>query len=381
MSILPDENRGLKGVIMRLIGLFGVVAVLLALTGSLWAADVILNEYNAVDSNSFLGGGDSSADDNGGRAYDTYFGRVQGNGGDWFELVVIKDHLDMRKWHLDIFDSGLFDKTLDLTNHAIWSDLRSGTIITVSESVPSDISYNPAAGDWWINVQASDTADGLYIEAQSFKVSNNSWQLRIRNAAGTVVFGPAGEGISPTSGIGATNIFRLQTDPSASITPTSSKYSDGSNFSTFGSPNRWGAQDFSTLRNVVTPEVEAITVLDPNGPVILTAGTSTTIHWQSTGAIAQALVEFSLDKGETWCPVYPPNVGNTGHYTWLVPLVGSTQCLVRVANADRPAVYDTSKQPFSIVLPAVYAGLWGKSADMQNVAVLTYQWLDRAYMP
>jgi hypothetical protein len=367
---------------MRFIGLFGVGVVLLALTGQVWAADVILNEYNAVDSNDFLGGGNSSADDSGGRAYDTYFGRVKGNGGDWFELVVIKDHLDLRQWHLDIFDNGLFDKTLDLTNAAIWSDLRSGTIITVSEDVPSDISYNPAAGDWWINVQANDTADGLYIEAQSFKVSNSNWQLRIRNAAGTVVYGPVGEGIAPTSGVGATNVFRLEADPSATITPTSKNYKDGSNFSTFGAPNRWGSQDFDTLRAVVTPEVEAITVVDPNGPGVLTAGTSTTIRWQTVGAIAQVLIEFSLDDGYTWGPVYPQTVGNTGQYTWLVPLVESTQCRVRVTSADRLAVTDASDQTFTIVLPAVLASLsWDRSAEMRNIAALTYQWLDRAYMP
>jgi hypothetical protein len=257
----------------------------------------------------------------------------------------------MRRWHFDIFDNGLFDKTLDVTNHAIWSDLRSGTIITVSESVPSDISYNPAAGDWWINVQANDTADGLYIEAQSFKVSNNNWQLRIRNSIGTVIYGPAGEGISPASVIGATNVFRLESTPSATVVPTSKNYKDGSNFSTFGSANRWGSQDLDDLRVVVTPETQSVTVLDPNGAGVLTAGTSTTIKWQSTGTITQALVEFSIDNGETWSGVYPPNTGNTGQYTWLVPLVNSTTCLVRVSNAGRLAVADTSDQPFTISAP------------------------------
>ena len=356
----------------------GLIIVLsCAIAGASWGADIILNEYNAVDANEFLGGGDSSADDSGGRAYDTYFGRVQGNGGDWFEMVVIKDHLDMRKWHLDIFDSGLFDKTLDLTDHPIWSDLRSGTIITVAEDVPSDISYNPTAGDWWINVQAKDDADGLYISASSFKVSNNTWQLRIRNAAGAIVYGPVGEGIAPTSGVGPTNVFRLETDPSATITPTSKNYKDGSNFSTFGAPNRWGSQDLSALRTVA-PELESITVLDPNGPDVLVAGAITTIRWQSQGSIAQVLVEFSLDNGGTWSPVYPPNVGNTGLYTWLVPLVESDQCLVRVVSATRLFIYDTSDQPFAIVPHAQQADLNGSHpSDLRSLFATATQWLER----
>ncbi len=323
------------------------VAVLLGIwAGAAGAADVILNEYNAVDANDYLGGGNAAADESGGRAFDTFFGRVMGNGGDWFELIVITDHLDMRRWHFDIFDDGLFDETLDLTNHAIWSDLRSGTIITISEDVPTDLSYNPAAGDWWINVQAKDTADGVAIENSSFKVSNDNWQVRIRNSIGTVIYGPAGEGIAPTSGLSSIEVFRLTDDPTAAIVPTSKGFKDGKNFSTFGAPNRWGTQDMDDLRAVVTPETQSITVVDPNA--ILTAGTSTTITWQSTGTITQALVEFSIDNGETWSEVYPPNSGNTGQYTWLVPLVNSTTCLVRVSNAERLAVADVSDQPFAI---------------------------------
>ena len=102
------------------------------------AAHVILNEYNAVDSDEFLGGGTAMADESGGRAYDTYFGRVLGNGGDWFELVVITDHLDMRNWKIDI-RVAVCSMRHEFTNHPIWSDL-GGTIITIAEDVPSDIS-------------------------------------------------------------------------------------------------------------------------------------------------------------------------------------------------------------------------------------------------
>ena len=134
----------LKGRILVMLFLLSVYA------GTIFAADVILNEYNAV-------GGSQYLQNNG---TDTYWGRVMGNGGDWFELVVITDHLDMRGWKLGLWDSGVFDETLNLTYDAIWSDLRSGTVITISEDLADDISYNPMAqgGDWWINVQAGNGA-------------------------------------------------------------------------------------------------------------------------------------------------------------------------------------------------------------------------------
>lgn len=228
-----------------------LVALALFLPWNGWGAEIILNEYNAVDDNAFLGGGTATGDVEGGQASDTHFGRIPGNGGDWFEMVVVKDHLDIRGWKLEIFEDGNLLKTLTLTQHAIWKDLRSGTIITVSTKVPSDISYEPAKGDWWINVQAHENADGLYIDKTSFPTSANNWQLKIRNKTGAVAFGPAGEGISPSTGIGRFEVFRLKDDPSETVTPNSTEYDDGDDFSTFGAPNRWGVQKFGKLRATV----------------------------------------------------------------------------------------------------------------------------------
>ena len=362
---------------MRAVAVLGWSVVLFVLCGYAWGADVILNEYNAVDGDEFLNGGDSAADEDGGRAADCYFGRVQGNGGDWFELVVIKDHLDMRRWKLDLYDNKILDETLDLTNHSIWSDLRSGTIITVSEDAPSDISYNPAAGDWWINVQANDNAEGLYVEASNFRVSSNSWQLAIRNASAALVFGPAGEGVSPVSGVSNTEIFRLEEDPGESITASSNDYDDGSDFSTFGAPNRWGAQDFNDLRPAIAAEPASIAVLAPNGAEIFAAGDVVTIRWESEAITETVLVEFSTDDGATWSPVYPPNVGNTGEYRWLVPLVDSDLCLVRVSSSTRLSVYDVSDAWFTVVNTVLVADLTGDNAvNFFDFAILASTWLN-----
>lgn len=326
-----------------------ILIVLALLSVNAWAADIILNEYNAVDANDFLGGGNASADESGGRASDSYFGRVRGNGGDWFELVVIKDHLDIRGWQFDIYEDGILDETLILTSNPIWQDLRAGTIITVSEDVPSDVSYDPNTGDWWINVQANDHGDGLYIEKSSFPVSASGWRLRIRNVAGQVVFGPAGEGISPVSGIGGDEVFRLEDNPSDTVPANSTDYDDGDDFSTFGSPNRWGSQSFSKLRPVLTAPAATLTVTAPNGGETVAMGDMVDITWDSEGVGEAVCVEFSLDNGYSWAEVFPPNVGNTGTYTWLVPLVDAPQALVRVASTTRPAVHDVSDASFTIV--------------------------------
>ena len=162
----------------------------------------------------------------------------------------------MRGWDLVLtHETGSASETteiLTLMADPIWSDLRAGTIITVSEQLADDVGYAPdlVTNDFWINVQAADGAPGSYITASNFPASNDNWQLTIRDGLDQVVFGPAGEGVNPTGGVGSDEVFKLEEDPNASISPFSN-YNDGTS-STFGSPNIYAAgastQDFSDLR-------------------------------------------------------------------------------------------------------------------------------------
>ena len=262
-----------------------------------------------------------------------------------------------------------------MTDDSLWSDLRSGTIITISEDVPSDVSYDPAAGDWWINVRANDDADGLYIEASSFPVTSNDWQLCIRDASDAIVYGPAGEGVGPASGVSATEVARLEANPSASIRPNSNDYDDGADFSTFGAPNRWGVQAFKDLRTVASAPA-SISVSSPDGLEVLATGDFATIRWDSEGVVEAVLIEFSLDNGDTWSTVYPPNIGNSGQYRWLVPAVDSDQCLVRVSSSTRPGVHDVSAVAFSIVQCPLAADLTGDCiVNFFDLALMASSWL------
>ena len=65
-------------------------SIFFCLAAALSAAPLILNEYNAVDKDEIF--------EEGGR--DSHFDAVAGNGGNWFELVVVSDGLDARGWKL-----------------------------------------------------------------------------------------------------------------------------------------------------------------------------------------------------------------------------------------------------------------------------------------
>lgn len=207
------------------------------------ATPIILNEYNGVRPTGILKDGGS----------DVFWGQVLGNGGDWFELVITRDHVDARGWQLVVSDNAGVGtpQTLTLSNDVIWSNLRAGTIITVSEDLPDDVSYDPQAGDWWINVRAAAAGTGTYITAADFEVSHTNWQLTIKDSFGTTLFGPAGEGIQPTSGIGNDEVFKLEENPGPHVHPRAD-YNDGTS-SSFGAANIFSAgsasQDFAELRS------------------------------------------------------------------------------------------------------------------------------------
>jgi hypothetical protein len=247
----------------------GALYLLLAMSQPADAAELILNEYNAVSSTNYLGGGDAFADAQGvapGPA-DPAFGRVPGNGGDWLELVVVADGLDIRNWALEIWVSGVLDTRLAFTSHPLWSNLAAGTIITVAQDVPEDPSYDPASGDWSIAVRAADLADpndpfappggtGTYITASNFPVNRYDWQLEIRDENDFVVSARTGEGTVPGANVSNEEVFKLEADPGAWIEPSSAAYDDGVS-STFGAPNvsvgNVPVQDFSALRRLAPP--------------------------------------------------------------------------------------------------------------------------------
>jgi len=239
------------------------------LAASAQSAPLIVNEFNAVSASNYLNGGDATTDGDGNSIdppADSYFGRVQGNGGDWIELVVIADHLDIRGWTLDICDGGVCGgDLLTFSNDLVWSDLRAGTIITVAEDEPTDLSFDPGSGDWWMNVQATNGGPGTYITASNFPVNQNDWKLSILDDGANVVYGPIGEHVPedpvagcfpPQDDLNSGEIFRLEEAPSALVDPcitTLNDYEDGV-LSSFGSPNLWNSglatQNFDTLRNL-----------------------------------------------------------------------------------------------------------------------------------
>jgi hypothetical protein len=158
--------------------------------------------------------------------------RIQGNGGDWIELVVTDDHTDLRGywlyWENDNDENGVVAETDDergyirFSDDSLYADLRGGTILTITEDdsarervkdnpfppyadtgyvydLGTDTSWDPvghgtpsepgADADWHVNLHLDEDVTGELADPLSdtrwfragsdIRVDSDDWQVWI----------------------------------------------------------------------------------------------------------------------------------------------------------------------------------------------------------
>ena len=99
---------------------------------------------------------------------------------------------------------------------------------------------------------------------------------------------------------------------------------------------------------VLAGSLQALTIVAPNGGEKIAPGSTYAITWEDGAGVAEVIIAYSIDDGQNWSEVDPPNAGNSGSYDWLVPDVDSNQCLVYIVDADNPIEFDLSDDLFTI---------------------------------
>ena len=197
------------------------------------SAPLVLNEYNAVaDDREFLAGG------------------PLGNGGDWYEFVVVEDNLDLRGYSIELYDLKGPDDQLRLASTVTFGDdiriarAPAGTIITISEENVNDLNFN-ATTDWHINFQINNDVSGTFFAAPSvgavFNSTRSGQAVLIKNAAGAVVTPLSGETEAwdtANGGVSGSEVMNLCVNPTSgmALDPVAD-YRDNGAVTTFGQPN------------------------------------------------------------------------------------------------------------------------------------------------
>ena len=96
-----------------------------------------------------------------------------------------------------------------------------------------------------------------------------------------------------------------------------------------------------------------ITITSPNGGEVWAGCTNKTITWNSSGVSNYYKIDYSTDNGVTWVSMATNLFITTNQYSWTIPNISSTSCLVRVMDQNEPDVFDISDITFSITAPLI----------------------------
>jgi len=91
----------------------------------------------------------------------------------------------------------------------------------------------------------------------------------------------------------------------------------------------------------------ALTLLSPVGGDSLSGGSSSAITWTSTN-VTNIKIEYTSDNGSTWNTVVASVAAASGTYSWSVPNVNSTLCMVRISDASNSLLSSQSLNTFII---------------------------------
>ncbi|HBX51921.1 MAG: hypothetical protein A2275_12175 [Bacteroidetes bacterium RIFOXYA12_FULL_35_11] len=95
----------------------------------------------------------------------------------------------------------------------------------------------------------------------------------------------------------------------------------------------------------------SVTVTTPNGGESLSQGSNYLITWAAVGASSYFTIDYSTNGGSAWTNViYNQNITNN-QYSWTVPAVASSNCLIRVTDQVNTCKLDQSDNSFSIGMP------------------------------
>jgi len=113
--------------------------------------------------------------------------------------------------------------------------------------------------------------------------------------------------------------------------------------------------------NIVNPSV---TIQTPNGGEVFNSNVDTLITWNGNFVSNLVKIEYSINNGTAWSLV-ANNLPNTNYYEWLVPNTPSTNCKVRVSDAQFPSVIDLSNNTFTITPPTPIINLLSPNGSEQ----------------
>ena len=243
------------------------------------------------------------------------------NGSAWLEVVAsVPAASGSYSWTVPSTPSSQCLVRISDTSNASVKDV-SNSSFTITNLV---IVTSPNGGEHWIGQDQHD------ITWTSQNITNVSIEYSLDNGSNwmSVV-------ASTPASVGNYN----WTIPDTTSSQCLVRISDASNAS---------INDVSDATFTITPRPK-VKVTSPNGGETWFVLTTHQITW-TTQNISLIKIEYSTDNGSVWS-VLVASRPVTGSAYWTVPVVPSTQCLVRISDVANAAIYDVSDSTFTIEDP------------------------------
>ncbi len=131
---------------------------------------------------------------------------------------------------------------------------------------------------------------------------------------------------------------------------------------------------FALTLGFLSVNAQVITVENPNGGEVLYACQNYTITWSTSGTLSNYYdIHYSLDGGTIWASIATNYLSLNGQYSWTIPQVQSTTCLIRIRDAQNTTILDVSDAFFTINIPVtVLAPNGGETLQGGQVYPITW---------
>jgi hypothetical protein len=211
---------------------------------------------------------------------------------------------------------------------------KTGGIVTIIQNEKPKISISPST------LNFGDVDVGI-SEQRTFTISNTgNKELTVSS----IESGSAEFTVKPSSGSVGPGSSLLVT---VTFTPFSSGVKNGT-ITVRGDDLTNAFIYVYVTGTVILSYIPYIRITSPNGDEEWRYGTFQNISW-SFNRVNNVKIEYSIDNGSTWTMIVPSTSASAGSYSWMVPNVYSSQCLVKISDVSDGSIKDQSNSVFSIV--------------------------------
>ena len=138
--------------------------------------------------------------------------------------------------------------------------------------------------------------------------------------------------------------------------------------------------DISDANFIISPTIELLTL---NYSGVLQSGSQTQILWHDTLTSNYYDIYFSDDAGVTWNNIVSNYYTVSQSYSWLVPSISSTNCVIKVEDANNLCKTASSIVPFNITNTSLNITVISQNnyINYQGCDSVQIQWVDSSLNP